>query len=163
MSFNGLSLSQVRPKLQAFVQLGYANPGLNFLKNEFATYYIAGVKFNWSISSFYTRNNTNRIQLLNKNMAELQKETFRFNTELNLIQQQQELSKYDKLISADQQLVDLRSKIKNAAKAQWDNGVITVSDYLRELNAEDQARTNQALHQIQYLQALYLYNYYSGN
>ena len=42
-----------RPKIGAFAQLGYGKPGLNFLKNEFAPYYLVGVRAQWNISSFY--------------------------------------------------------------------------------------------------------------
>ncbi len=151
------------PHLQAFVQLGYSNPALNFLKEGFQSYYIAGLKFNWNLSSFYTKANGSRINISNKNIAELQKETFLFNSQLSLIQQQEEINKYQKLLATDKELVELRRKIKEAAKAQWENGVITVSDYLRELNAEEQARTNEAIHQIQFLQSAYLHHFYSGN
>ena len=155
--------SSTIPHLGAFVQLGYSNPALNFLKEGFQTYYIAGIKFNWNISAFYTKSNGDHITILSKNIAQLQKETFEFNTQLNIIQQQEEISKFQNLLKSDSELIELRKKIKDAAKAQWENGVITVSDYLRELNAEEQTRTNQALHQIQFLQSAYLHNFYSGN
>lgn len=157
------NLSASIPKLQAFAQLGYANPALNFLKDEFQSYYIAGLRFNWNLSSFYTKSNNKRINILNKNIADLQKETFLFNTQLNLIQQEEEIRKYENLLASDKDLLELRRKIKDAAKAQYENGIITVSDYLRELNAEEQARTNAAIHQIQFLQSAYLHKYYSGN
>jgi outer membrane protein TolC len=158
-----LNTSASIPKLQAYAQFGYANPALNFLENKFETYYIAGLRFNWNLSAFYSRRNSVRISNINKNIAELQKEAFVFNTELTMIQQQEEIQKYERLLANDRELMTLRMKIKDAAKAQWENGLITVSDYLRELNAEEQARTNYELHQIQYLQSGYLYNYYSGN
>ncbi len=151
------------PRLQAFAQLGYSNPALNFLKEGFQSYYIAGVKFNWNLSSFYTNGNSRKINILNKSIAALQKETFEFNMQLSIIQQQEEIRKFESLLESDKQLIELRRKIKEAAKAQWENGIISVSDYLRELNAEDQAKTNEGIHQIQYLQSAYLHNYYSGN
>jgi outer membrane protein TolC len=43
--------------------------------------------------------------------------------------------------------------VKNAAKAQLENGVISANDYLREVNAEDQARSMLISHQIQLIQA----------
>jgi outer membrane protein TolC len=43
--------------------------------------------------------------------------------------------------------------VKEAAIAQLQNGVITANDYLREVNAEDQARQSLISHQIQLLQA----------
>jgi hypothetical protein len=38
---------------------------------------------------------------------------------------------------------------------QLENGIITVTDYLEEVNAEDQARQNKSLHEIQKLMAAY--------
>lgn len=60
----------------------------------------------------------------------------------------------------DKELVALREEIKRSAKAQLDNGVITSSDYLREVNAADQARQQQLLHELQLLQTQLDYSDY---
>jgi hypothetical protein len=39
--------------------------------------------------------------------------------------------------------------------AQLENGVITTNDYLREVNAEEQAVLNKISHEIQYLLTQY--------
>ena len=72
-------------------------------------------------------------------------------------QQYAEMDKLGNMIEIDQKLIELRAKIKTTAKAQLDNGVITANDYLRELNAEDQARQNLSVHEIQYLMTAYNY------
>lgn len=95
-------------------------------------------------------------------MAELQRESFLFNTRLNLMQQNQDIQKYVQLLKSDKELIELRIKIKNASRSQYENGIITVSDYLRELNAEEQARTTEFIHKVQFLQSQYLFYYYSG-
>jgi outer membrane protein TolC len=43
--------------------------------------------------------------------------------------------------------------VKQAANAQLENGVITTIDFLQDVNAEDQARQNLIIHQIQLLQS----------
>ena len=53
-----------------------------------------------------------------------------------------------------------REEIMKASKAQLDNGVITSSDYIREMNAADQARQNLLLHQLQLIQTELDYNDY---
>ena len=45
----------------------------------------------------------------------------------------------------------LRQSIKKASLAQLENGVINTSDYLREVNAEEQARIQKMTHEIQFL------------
>ncbi len=57
------------------------------------------------------------------------------------------------LIQKDDEIIELRRKVKEASNAQLENGVITANDYLREVNAEDQARQTRILHQTQLLQA----------
>ena len=84
------------------------------------------------------------------------------NTNTGLKQQQSEIDKFQKLVATDQQIIDLRVKVKDAAKAQLENGVITANDYLREVNAEDQSRQNLITHQIQLLQAQINYQTITG-
>jgi len=50
----------VMPKLGLFVTGGYGKPGLNMLDNEFAPYYIGGVRLSWNIGSFYTQKNAKK-------------------------------------------------------------------------------------------------------
>jgi hypothetical protein len=45
--------------------------------------------------------------------------------------------------------------VKNATQTQLDNGTATTNDYLLAVNAEDQARQNRILHEIQLLMNQY--------
>ena len=151
------------PKLGLFGQAGYGRPALNMLNNKFDTYYIGGVRFNWALSGFYTMKNERQLLDLNRKMIDVQKEVFLFNTNVVLSQQSSELNKLRELMEVDNQIIDLRKEIKNTARAQLENGVISSNDYLREINAEDQARQNLLLHEIQMLIASYNYKTTSGN
>lgn len=141
------------PKTSLFAQGGYGKPGLNMLKNEFDLYYIGGVRLTWSLSGLYTRKREKQLVEVNKRIVDVQKETFLFNTNTQLRQQQSEIDKLQQLVKSDNDIIELRIKIKDAAKAQLENGVITSNDYLREVNAEDQARQLLITHQLQLLQA----------
>lgn len=151
------------PKASVFVQGGYGKPGLNALENNFDAWYIGGVRLNWSLSSLYTKKKDREIVALNKKIVDSQKETFLLNTNTQLQQQRSEIEKLQQLIATDQEIINLRFSVKEAAKAQLDNGVITANDYLREVNAEDQARQSLITHQLQLLQAQINYNTISGN
>ncbi|MFN8289990.1 MAG: TolC family protein [Chitinophagaceae bacterium] len=151
-----------RPKAGLFFQGGYGRPGLNFLKNEFSFFYTTGVRLNWSFGGLYTRKKEKQIIELSQKTIDIQKEVFLLNTSTQLKQQQSEISKLQQLISTDHDIIDLRVKIKEAAKAQLENGVITANDYLREVNAEDQARQSLITHQVQLLQAQISYQTISG-
>ena len=141
------------PKASLFVQGGYGRPGLNMLRNSFDLFYIAGVRLNWSLSGLYTRKQDKQLVEVSKRIVDVQKETFLFNTNTVLRQQQSEIDKLQQLVQSDKEIIDLRVKIKDAARAQLENGVITSNDYIREVNAEDAARQTLIGHQLQLLQA----------
>ena len=73
------------------------------------------------------------------------------------------VNKLNKLIEADKSIIDLRISVKESAKAKLENGVITSNDYVRDLNAEDNAKQNLEIHKIQLLLAQYNYKITTGN
>ena len=154
--------SKNKPKASLFWQGGYGRPGLNFLKNDFDFYYTTGVRLNWSFGGLYTQKREKKIVELNQKAVDLQKEVFLLNTNTQLKQQQSEIDKLQQLVDTDKGIIDLRIQVKDAARAQLENGVITANDYLREVNAEDQARQSLITHQIQLLQAQINYQTISG-
>lgn len=151
------------PRASLFAQGGYAKPGLNFLRNQFDFYYIGGIRLSWNIGGLYTSKKDRQLVDINRQIVGIQKETFLLNTNAALVQQQAEIDKLQQLIQSDAAIIQLRVRVKDAAKAQLENGVITANDYLREVNAEDQARQSQIAHQIQFLQAKINYKYILGN
>lgn len=149
----GLTLAKILPKASLFFQGGYGKPTLNMLENKFDWYYIAGVRLTWSPSNLYSNGNESEINELNKKSVEAQKETFLLNTNLSLRQQNSEIEKLHSLIKVDKQIIAIRTSVKEASKAQLENGVITSNDFIRELNAEDNAKQNLTIHSIQLMLA----------
>lgn len=151
------------PRLNLFVQGGYGRPALNMLSNDFEAYYIGGVRLNWSLSGLYTLKKDKALLDLNRQTIAVQKETFLFNTHYTLRQQSAEVNKYSELLTSDNDIIALRTRVKQTASAQLENGVITSNDYLREVNAEDKARQNKIVHEIQMLMAQYAQQTTTGN
>ena len=152
-----------RPKVNLFLQGGWGKPGLNMLDNSLKSYAIGGIRFSWSLSSWYTQKNDKAKIGLERNDLQLQRETFLFNTQYSLRQQNAEEAKLRELLNSDAEIVRLRNNIKNTAAVQLENGVIDTNDYLREVNAEDQARQSKAIHSIQLLMAQYSRQVTTGN
>lgn len=143
------------PKLGLFVQGGYGKPGLNMLTNEFTPYYIGGLRLSWNLSGYYSqKNNLEKISIAQKSV-DVQKETFLFNNNLQNRQQINEIEKLKSSLKNDDEIILLRTNIKKATTAKLENGTATVTDLLREVNAESLARQTQALHQIQLYLAIY--------
>ena len=157
-----LLIAKNLPKANLFGQGGYGRPGLNMLKNEFDWFYIAGIRLNWNISNLYTYNKEKQLIDISSKTIGLQKDVFLLNTNTQLTQQESEIEKIQELIMSDKQIIALREKVKAAAKVQLENQVISTSDYLREVNAEDQAKQLLITHQLQLLQAKLNYNIIAG-
>ncbi len=143
------------PKVGLFVQGGYGRPGLNMFTSEFSTFYIGGVRLSWNLSGFYTqKNNLNKIDVSKKNV-EVQKETFLFNNNLISKQQQNDIEKLKLTLKNDDEIIGLRNNIKKSAEAKVTNGTLTITDLLREINAENISRQARTLHEIQLYMAVY--------
>ncbi|NII25659.1 TolC family protein [Pseudoflavitalea sp. X16] len=160
---NQLVSAKNRPRTSLFVQGGYSRPGLNMLKNDFDWFYIGGIRLNWSLGNLYTTKKERQLLAVNQRMVDVQKDLFLLNTNTQLKQQESELNKLQQLIATDEQIIDIRAKVKESANAQLENGVITANDYLREVNAEDQARLALIAHRLQWLQAQINHETISGN
>lgn len=151
------------PRFGAFVQAGYGRPGLNMLEDEFNPFYIAGLRMNWNLGHLYTIKNDRRKVDVARRKIDLNKETFLFNTQMQLINQNEEIQKIKQLMRSDDEIIRLRTNVKKAAETKLENGVISVSDLVREINAEDLARQTAAIHQTQHLMAIYQLMYLTNN
>jgi len=159
---NKLITAKNLPRASLIVQGGYARPGLDPLETDFSLYYLGGIRLNWSIANLYTKKRERQLVEVNKKIITTQKETFLLNTNTELKQQESEIDKLQKLVATDNAIISLRKSVTDAAKAQLENGVITANDYLKEVNAEDQARQVLIGHQVQLLQAQINYQTISG-
>jgi len=143
------------PKLGAFVQGGYGQPGLNMFTIGFSPFYIGGLRLSWNISGLYTQKNNITKLDLSKKTVDIQKETFLFNNRLVTKQQQAEIEKLRSTINNDNEIISLRQNIKKSTSAKLENGTATTSDLIRDINAENQALLLKSLHDIQLLLTVY--------
>jgi outer membrane protein TolC len=160
---NKLIKAKNLPRLNLFLQGGLGRPALNMLSNDINLYYLGGLRLNWNLAGLYTYKNEKQILSLNQKGLDIQKEIFLFNTHVILHQQNSEVSKMQELIETDNSIITLRESIKNKTKVQLENGTATSTDYLIDVNAQDQAAQNLILHQIQFLMTQYNYQITSGN
>ncbi len=55
----------------------------------------------------------------------------------------------------DDEIIRHQTLIREAAEVKVENGTLTVSDLMKEINAEEAAKQAKTLHEIQYLMAVY--------
>jgi outer membrane protein TolC len=147
--------ASLMPKVGAFLQGGVGNPGLNMLKNGWDTYYRIGATISWNIGSFYTRKNDQQLIAIERQQITANRETFLFN---NRLQQQQTNGQIENLrqqVNEDEEIIQLREGIRNKSEKRVQNGIETVNEMLRDINAVGEARQQKAIHEVQLLQEIY--------
>lgn len=151
------------PKLGAFVQGGYGKPGLNMFDTEFSPYFLGGVRLSWNFSNLYTLNNDKKKIDLQQQTVNAQRDTFLHNLYIQIPQQQTEIEKYKKTMLDDDEIIRHQTLIRKAAEVKVENGTMTVSDLMKEINAEEAAKQAKTLHEIQYLMSIYALKHTTNN
>lgn len=147
--------SRITPQFDLTLQGGFGRPGLNMLKNGFEPMFIAGVKMQWNIGAFYTRKNDRRKIDTDRRNIELQQNVFLFNTSIDATQKGTAVDKARLMLDKDDEIIGLRSSIREAGEEQYRNGTIRMTDLMDMIDDEHNARLAQSVHRIQLLMAIY--------
>ena len=151
------------PKLGLFVTGGYGKPGLDMFEDNFKVYYLVGVKLLWNLGSLYTRKNDRRKIQTGIRSIETQRETFLFNTSLDVAQRNATIDKYIDQLKYDDEIIALRGSVKRASEAKMANGTLSGTDLTRDIHAEQSAIQDKILHEMELLQAIYNLKYVTNN
>ena len=151
--------SALMPKLGLFAQGFYGYPGLNMfedmMRRDWSLNGIIGARLTWNIGALYTRKNDKAKLQLQRDMTESNREVFLFNNNLEQIQQNEDIARFQKLMADDEEIITLRSAVRKAAESKLSHGIIDVNDLVREINAENAARVQQSMHEIEMLKQIY--------
>ena len=151
--------SAMMPKLGLFAQGFYGYPGLNMfedmMRRDWSLNGIIGARLTWNIGALYTRKNDKAKLQLQRDMTESNREVFLFNNNLEQIQQNEDIARFQKLMADDEEIITLRSAVRKAAESKLAHGIIDVNDLVREINAENAARVQQSMHEIEMLKQIY--------
>lgn len=149
----------VMPKFAFFAQGWYGKPGLNIFDdmvyNKMSWNGIAGITFKWNISGFYTRKNDLRSIDLSQRSVELQRDAFKWNTDLQQTQIQNEIDRMYEMKASDDEIVRLRESVRKVSESKYRNGIITVNDLLRDIMNENKAKVERSRHELELLRNIY--------
>lgn len=151
------------PVLYAFGQTGYGKPGYNMMSGEWDFYYMVGAGLKWNIWDW---NHTSREkQLIGYQQEMLQNQRASFDREIEslLVQEESKIVQYRKTMEVDRKVLDLQKLISGKAAVNLDQGTITATDYVTELNKESIARNTCDTHQVMLMQAIANYLTIQGN
>ena len=99
-SQKGQLKAKIMPMLGAFAQGGYGKPALNMFDNKFAPFFIGGVRLSWNFGNLYTYSNEKKNIDLQQTALNSQRETFLYNLNTQIPQQQIEIEKYRKTMKS---------------------------------------------------------------
>jgi outer membrane protein TolC len=139
------------------------DPGAQFGTQSLSSLSLAGVNLSWNTMGLYRDKNNRNQAKVSLDRIQNQQETFLFNTNLQLTQQANDIDKQRSIISKDMQIVALRTSIKRAYELKYQNGMCTVQDLILAVNAENEANSNKALHEVQLMSSISNYKTTSGN
>ncbi len=149
----------LKPRFGLFAQGYYGYPGLNMFEDMMAHRWswngIIGARITWNIGALYTRRNDKAKLQQQRLLTESNREVFLFHNRLEQIQQNQEIARYQKLMTEDEEIIQLRSAVRKAAESKLAHGIIDVNDLLREINQENAARVQQKMHELEMLKQIY--------
>jgi hypothetical protein len=63
----------------------------------------------------------------------------------------------------DEEIISLRSSVRKAAESKLSHGIIDVNDLVKEINAENAARVQQTVHEIEMLKEIYELKFTTNN
>ena len=79
---------------------------------------------------------------------------FLFNNRLEQAQQTDDIARYRQMVNTDDEIIQLRTSVRKAAESKLAHGIIDVNELVKEINAENAARVQQSIHQIEWLKAM---------
>ena len=144
-----LTGSKRLPKAFGFATFGYGNPpGSNFFRDEFAPFFIAGAGFKWNVFDWNRVRDEKRVISLQQGVLDARKTDLSDQLKQLLDAKKAEIESVESLLATDSELISIRKRITLAASSKYENGTITATEYLNELNAERQALINREMHTV---------------
>jgi outer membrane protein TolC len=138
-------------------------PGIGGKDGGTSSIGVAGLSASWSITGLYKNANEKALTQQSLSKVDVQEETFRFNTNLQLSQSSANIEKQKALLAEDEEIVSLRKIIRDSYQLKYDAGTSPLMDLLSATDKESDARAQKSLHELQLLMTLYEYKTTTGN
>ena len=118
-----------------------------------------GVRLSWNVGALYTRKNDKARLRVQRELIENARDVFLFNNNMEQIQQTDNISRFRTMMQGDDEIIALRTNVRKAAESKLVHGIIDVNSLLREINNENAAKVQQAIHEIDMLKEMYNLKY----
>lgn len=144
-----------QPKIEAFAQGGLGRPNpFNFFETGFEPFLLLGLRAAWTPFDWGNQRREAEVLTLQMKNIDAQRLAFEQRLEANTIKDVWDMNvRYQQQLEIDDAMLQLQEDIVRRAEAQVQNGVMTMTDYLSQLNLLTQTRLNRKTHALQAVQA----------
>ncbi|MTI86735.1 MAG: TolC family protein [Balneolaceae bacterium] len=147
-----LAATKKRPNISAFAKASYGRPGLNFLNDDFHDYYMIGLNVKWDFLNFLNADDEQQRIRIQQQQVDEHKRAFSVQLDVALNNIQERIYAIKENIKRDKEIIALRDKIVKESASQLENGAITATEYLTELNRFNQARLSLSTNKLKLVQ-----------
>jgi outer membrane protein TolC len=138
------------PRVSAFIQGGIGQPNpMNFFEVDPSLYYILGIRLNWSIYDWGNASRKKQVFQLQQDRITIHESDFNRKINIGLARSYADINKLEEIIEKDRAIISLQKEIVQTAFSELQQGVITTTEYLTELNALTEAEIKKVLHETQ--------------
>lgn len=151
--------STLMPRLGIFAQAYYGYSGMDMfadmMRRQPSLNAMAGLRLTWNIGGLYTYRNHRARLAAERQQIEVARATFDFNRGLRERVQGGTVEQWQAMLREDGEIVSLRREVRLATEARLANGAATAADLVRDIAAENQARIDRAVHELEMRKAEY--------
>ncbi len=141
------------PVVSAFAKSAYSRPGLNAFSDDLEFWWMIGIKAKWNLRSW--RNSSRKQEILSIRQKNIDADRDAFTLQLNasLVETESRIEALKAQIELDREVLELRRKVVAEKKSLLDEGMITSTEWLTEMQAQQRAQLDLEIHQVELVKA----------
>lgn len=145
--------AQEKPRVSAFGRTGYGRPGLNQLAREFDSYWLAGIQVEWSPFDWGTVKREREALAIQQQVVQTEEQAFAERVHRGTLADRAAVDRLSRSLMADDAIVALRERVLDETRLRFQEGVVTVGDFVDRETELTAARLTRATHRVELAQA----------
>ncbi|MEO8575681.1 MAG: TolC family protein [Gemmatimonadales bacterium] len=145
--------SQDKPRLLAFGSLGYGKPGLKQLSDKFDSYWLTGLKLQWTPWNWGTTGRDRQVLALQRDLLTTEEKNFTNSLRRAVEQDIVSIERLETALVQDDEIIALRESILVETRTRYSEAVITSADYVDRQTDVLAARLARSTHRVELAQA----------
>lgn len=141
------------PRLTGFGEVGYGDPGLNLFGDDWDSYWRAGVRLEWTPWRWGTVGREQELLEIRRQSVTTEAAALEARLDRAARPALEAIEQLDRALSTDGRIIELRKRVENEARRQYEEGVLPAADYVDRRTDLHAARLLERLHRVQRAEA----------